>query len=244
MDGSLSSQVARCIDVHQRKRRGRQVLTVLAAIVVFCTVYALMMPAVTMSNQVICGKEAHVHSEDCWTVELSGPRPELTCDAMSYGGVVIHQHNSFCYDEYGELICTLPEVELHVHDKDCYVEHRELICQELQEAGHVHDASCRAYDRGELICGQEEAAESHTHTDACYQTESVQTLTCTLPETEPHTHGDGWAALVARASAGAGRYVPVPLWLGTAQKGGARWRISGADSAWRRGFYWCLRPCC
>lgn len=148
MDGSLSSQVARCIDVHQRKRRGRQVLTVLAAIVVFCTVYALMMPAVTMSNQVICGMEAHVHSEDCWTVELSGPRPELVCDAMDYSGVVIHQHNSFCYDEYGELICKLPEVELHVHDENCYQEHRELICQDRQEAGHVHGPSCWAYERG------------------------------------------------------------------------------------------------
>lgn len=190
MDGNLSSQVARCIDVHQRKRRGRQVLTVLAAIVVFCTVYALMMPAVTMSNQVTCGLEAHVHSEDCWTVELSGPRPELVCDAMDYSGVVIHKHNSFCYDEYGELICTLPETELHVHDKSCYQEQRELICQERQEAGHVHDASCWAYDRGELICTEAEGEDAHTHTDDCYQTESRQVLTCTLPEEEPHTHDD------------------------------------------------------
>lgn len=190
MDGNLSTQVARCIDVHQRKRRGRQALTVLGAIVVFCTVYALMMPAVTMSNQVICGMEAHVHSEDCWTVELSGPRPELVCDAMDYRGVVIHQHNSFCCDEYGELICTLPEVELHVHSEECYREHRELICQDHQEVGHVHGPSCWAYEKGELICTQAEAGDAHTHTDACYQTQSRQMLTCSIPEAEPHTHDD------------------------------------------------------
>ncbi len=198
MGDNLSSQVSRCIDVHQRKRRGRQVLTVLAAIVVFCTVYALMMPAVTMSNQVICGMEAHVHSEDCWTVELSGPRPELVCDAMDYSGVVIHQHNSFCYDEYGELICTLPETELHVHDESCYQEQRELICQERQEVGHVHDASCWAYDRGDLICTEAEGEDAHTHTDACYQTESRQVLTCALPEEEPHTHDDSCYTIQTR----------------------------------------------
>ena len=206
MGGNLSSQVARCIDVHQRRRRGRQALTVLAAIVVFCTVYALMMPAVTMSNQVICGLEAHVHSDECWTVELSGPQPELVCDAMSYGGVVIHQHNSFCCDEYGELVCALPEEEIHLHDKSCYQEQRELICRELQEVGHVHGASCWAYDRGGLICGQAEEAESHTHSDACYQTESRQVLSCALSEEEPHVHDGGcytartWQELVCGLS--------------------------------------------
>ena len=45
MGGNLSSQVARCIDVHQRRRRGRQGPAVFAAVGGFCTGYAPVMAA-------------------------------------------------------------------------------------------------------------------------------------------------------------------------------------------------------
>ena len=50
---------------HIRKMRWRRVVMILSCIVVFCTTYALIMPAVTMSHTA-CGKEEHVHSDACY----------------------------------------------------------------------------------------------------------------------------------------------------------------------------------
>ena len=190
MEQSFASQVARCLHSHQRKLRGYQVLFVLASIVVFCTVYALMMPAVTLSNEVVCGMEAHTHSDSCYTTELVGPQPELVCGAGESGEVLLHQHNEFCYNDRGELICTLPELESHTHGPDCYQEKRTLLCQETQQLGHTHSGSCYAYSKGEMTCTWTEPEDAHTHTDACYETSTRRVLTCGQTEGGAHTHGE------------------------------------------------------
>lgn len=41
-------------------------MTILSCIVVFCTAYALIIPAVTMSRDTACGKEEHTHTEACY----------------------------------------------------------------------------------------------------------------------------------------------------------------------------------
>lgn len=33
---------------------------------VFCTTYALILPAITMDQDAVCGQEAHTHGEDCY----------------------------------------------------------------------------------------------------------------------------------------------------------------------------------
>lgn len=190
MEQSFASQVARCLHSHQRKLRGYQVLFVLAAIVVFCTVYALMMPAVTLSNEVVCGMEAHTHSDSCYSLELVPPQPELICGAGEDGAILLHQHNEYCYNDRGELICTLPELESHVHGPGCYQEKRTLICQETQQLGHTHSGSCYAYDKGELTCTWTEPENAHYHTDACYETTTRRVLTCGQTEGGAHTHTD------------------------------------------------------
>lgn len=51
---------------HIRKMKWRRIVTILSCIVVFCTIYALIMPAVTMSRDTACGKEEHTHTEACY----------------------------------------------------------------------------------------------------------------------------------------------------------------------------------
>ena len=63
------------------------------------------------------------------------------CGAGSGGETLIHTHDSFCYDERGELICALPQLEAHAHTAECYQESRSLICQELQELGYHWEGS-------------------------------------------------------------------------------------------------------
>ena len=51
---------------HIRKMKWRRIMTILSCIVVFCTTYALIIPAVTMSRDTACGKEEHTHTEACY----------------------------------------------------------------------------------------------------------------------------------------------------------------------------------
>ena len=51
---------------HIRKMKWRRIVTILSCIVVFCTAYALIIPAVTMSRDTACGKEEHAHTEVCY----------------------------------------------------------------------------------------------------------------------------------------------------------------------------------
>ena len=98
---------------------------------------------------------------------------------------VAHHHDSSCYDESGELVCTLPVQDLHTHTKSCY--ERKLTCTIPEgEGAHKHDDSCYDDDHN-LICELEES-EGHQHTDSCYK----DVLICDKKEiTEEHVHGDG-----------------------------------------------------
>lgn len=66
MQSSLSQRVQRYIQEHLHERHWRRVVTVLACIVVFCTTYALVLPALTLTGGTFCGKEAHCHSDECY----------------------------------------------------------------------------------------------------------------------------------------------------------------------------------
>ena len=178
---------------HQRKNRWYKVVTCLAAVVVFCTTYALILPAITMETK--CDIPEHTHTESCYTQVTSVTKKVPVCTAESLG---IHHHTDACYDSEGTLICGYADFVIHRHDASCYDENGNLWCP-LQEIGahqHTHqpyqspeEPGC--YDEnGKLVCGQLQVTE-HQHTDACFETVEVPadttTLTCT--NTDPgHVH--------------------------------------------------------
>ena len=171
--------VTKYISAHLRKKKWLSVVTCLAAVVVFCTVYALILPAITQENNVYCGKTEHRHSEEeCYERILICGQEEGVTEG--------HVHDESCYETKKVLICELEEGERpgHIHGDDCYNENGELICgQEESEAySHVHDENC--YETiTTLVCGQEETEPQiiHQHTDDCYEL----VLTC---KQEEHTH--------------------------------------------------------
>ncbi len=85
---------AMCTDyqtAHQKRKIWQRVVTVLACFVVFCTTYALILPAITMEttadpNAIYCGAEGHTHGEDCYDANLS-----LVCSVSE------HTHSLACY---------------------------------------------------------------------------------------------------------------------------------------------------
>lgn len=205
---------------HQRKKRWYRVVTGLACVVVFCTVYALILPAITMEKGA-CEIPEHTHSEACYTQVTSATRTEPVCTIKSlnlhqhddtcydsegnltcgYADFVVHQHDSACYDENGNLWCPLPEIETHEHTRSCYAV-PETDAPEV----HTHTDDCYTVERGELIC-TESTEPAHVHTDNCYTEtsalvceedhehtgscyETTRELTCGDTEEPVHQHTD------------------------------------------------------
>ena len=176
--------------VHKRKRLRHRVVTVLAGVVVFCTTYALILPAITLEKQ--CDIPEHTHTDACYAQVTSVEKRVPVCSAETleihrhtadcydadgnptcgYADFVVHSHDSRCYDETGNLWCPLPEIEAHRHTADCYALPEE----------HTHAEGCYTSVRGNLVCGE------HVHTDACYTETAV--LACGLEESEEHQHDE------------------------------------------------------
>ena len=176
--------------VHKRKRFRYRVVTALAGVVVFCTTYALILPAITLEKR--CDIPEHTHTDACYAQVTSVEKRVPVCSAKTleihrhtagcydangnptcgYADFVVHSHDSRCYDEAGNLWCPLPEIAAHRHTADCYA---------LPEV-HTHAEGCYTSVRGNLVCGQ------HVHTDACYTETAV--LACGLEESEEHQHDE------------------------------------------------------
>lgn len=176
--------------VHKRKRLRHRVVTALAGVVVFCTTYALILPAITLEKQ--CDIPEHTHTDACYAQVTSVEKRAPVCSAETleihrhtadcydadgnprcgYADFVVHSHDSRCYDETGNLWCPLPEIEAHRHTADCYALPEE----------HTHAEGCYTSVRGDLVCGE------HVHTDACYTETAV--LACGLEESEEHQHDE------------------------------------------------------
>lgn len=191
MAKNLIAEAERYLSSQHKDKRRSQVLRVLAVLVVFVTIYALILPAVTMSNEVECGMAEHVHSESCWEEQLALPQPQLVC-TVGRLGTVLHTHDSYCYDSLGELVCSLEEREAHVHGPECYQEQRTLLCGQVADPGHQHGASCYSYIRMEnadvesvsgYTCGMQEGEDAHRHVEECYPEERAAEPLCGREET-------------------------------------------------------------
>lgn len=176
--------------VHKRKRLRHRVVTVLAGVVVFCTTYALILPAITLEKQ--CDIPEHTHTDACYAQVTSVEKRVPVCSAETleihrhtadcydangnptcgYADFVVHSHDSRCYDETGNLWCPLPEIKAHRHTAGCYALPEE----------HTHAEGCYTSVQGDLVCGE------HVHTDACYTETAV--LACGLEESEEHQHDE------------------------------------------------------
>ena len=100
----LLTDADRFLARNKSRRAWRKAVTGLACVVVFCTTYALILPAVTLENSeaILCGMEEHTHDAACYETELICPQEED------------HIHTEDCYAP--ALVCGLEE---HIHTDDC-----------------------------------------------------------------------------------------------------------------------------
>lgn len=92
----------------RHRRIWKKAVSILACIVVFCTTYALILPALTLENQnTYCGLEEHQHSLECY-------EKTLICEQEKTENTV-HEHTDECYEQ--TLTC---KIEEHTHELSCY----------------------------------------------------------------------------------------------------------------------------
>lgn len=103
------------------KTTRKRLVKFLSCVVVFCTTYALVLPAITEEAKAYCHVPEHHHTLECYqTIQ--------TCSQHE------HTHDDFCSDENGNLICTQAE---HSHDDTCY--EKQLDCDQIE---HTHSLIC------------------------------------------------------------------------------------------------------
>lgn len=182
MQNSLPKKIQSYMEEHSRFRRWSKLVTVLACVVVFCTTYALILPAITMTSETYCGKEAHTHNEECY-------ERELICTLGSDEN--IHEHMDACYEPQLVLACGQEEGPEHTHTTDCYRMESVLVCTEGEGASgagtHQHRDTCY---KETLICGKEE----HQHTLLCYSNPEADLETADIwARTLPAALSGNWA---------------------------------------------------
>ena len=162
---------------NRRRKRWQKTVSILACLVVFCTVYALILPALTAEADTYCGKEEHTHTEACYEDKLICGKEE---------GEGAHNHTDDCYREVDALVCQTPESDGHQHTDACYTEEQVLTCTNTEE-GHVHSEFDGCYTTEKrLTCGMEEGEGAHHHTAECY--EKKKELICGQQENDGHRH--------------------------------------------------------
>lgn len=172
MNRDIYSQAEQLNKKHRRKRTWYKILSVPICLVVFVTTYALILPAITMEStpDTYCGIAEHVHTDDCYELPGTPAHKEVQCTAgadLGQGEYIVHKHDSFCFDDSGELLCALAEQDEHVHTDACY-DGDSLICGLVTGIVHQHTADCvisvPATEPQGLVC----TVEEHKHTEACF----------------------------------------------------------------------------
>ena len=166
----------------RRKKYWKSLVTALACVVVFCTTYALILPAITMENTAYCGMEEHTHGEECYGMQLHCLE---TVDKTEKA----HEHVESCFETTQELTCEQLETEGHVHSAECEQIETKVICELEEGEEHQHDILCieETVING---CGLEEQA-GHSHEEGCYTSSTKQICEVVSEVVEQaHIHGE------------------------------------------------------
>ena len=195
--------IEKYIENYRRQRSWQKLATVLAAVVVFCTTYALILPAITWEKQLICEQPEHVHTDACYEeIDLS-EIAELATDSEEYGKIVFatdsnaatakvlvceipeHTHTEACFDappaEKAQWLCGM---EQHIHDESCYFEDGSLKCT-LQE--HVHTEECDC-----IIMDDVTGDDSMPIEIQCTESDGKYILTADIPESKTEDYIWQW----------------------------------------------------
>jgi len=194
----------------------RRIVLGLACCVVFCTTYALILPAITMKQETFCGKEEHTHTQDCYVQDTMAAVLICPLEEGMYvlaDGTVVSELPAVEATEVPAVEVTeAPVVEV---TEAPATEATEAPVTEVTEASEAEVTEAPAVETPAVETTEALAAEAtevpgtaapepttvptavpeatpvptpHVHTAECYAQPEENALTCTLEEGEGHTH--------------------------------------------------------
>ena len=152
-----------------KNRTRRHFALALAGIVVFTTTYSLILPALTLENNTAskmaglktgavqaelldCHVDVHQHTDDCYKM-MDGEKT-LICGQADY---VLHTHDENCYDNDGNLVCTLPEIT------------STGTAENTESAANSQSANTATAEDADSLNEENRNLELHSHTVDCYE---------------------------------------------------------------------------
>ncbi|MBO5157977.1 MAG: hypothetical protein J6B94_00095 [Lachnospiraceae bacterium] len=127
---------------NQRKKQWWRRFTMTAAVVVvFVTTYMLILPAITMERETVCGKTEHEHTEQCYTVAEETEDAVLNCELET------HIHEDACYE--AEIVQDTEESA-----------NLEETTQEVEESANLEETTQEVEESVDLEETIQEAEES------------------------------------------------------------------------------------
>ena len=180
MQKSINAKMNEYETAHKKRHSWKKLVMTLAAIVVFCTTYALILPAITMEKSILCDKPEHTHGESCYEEVVVPAGNVLICTQS-------HEHTAGCYtfaEEHTERVlrCT---VEEHTHTDACYDAPAALDMSVCGMGEHTHGETC--YENGSLVC----TIPEHIHSDRCFTREEKTDLELLVARFAEYVPGDG-----------------------------------------------------
>ncbi len=138
---------------HKKRSKRHRVIMAVAVLVVFCTTYAMILPAITMENKNKCNQEEHFHQSACY-----GTQKVLACQ-QEIGK--IHSHNENCYTASGELTCRIDTTVEHTHTEECYTSKMVMVCGKAMHQ-HTEECSPAPQNGGATVAPTEKVTEVST----------------------------------------------------------------------------------
>lgn len=133
MEDNILKHGMRFLLKQKRRKRWQKVVGFLACLVVFCTSYALILPAITMEATAYCGKE-HVHDDSCYETSKT-----LICGLEEQTETAAAENLAETASSENETQETETIGAAHVHTEECYQYEKVLVCT-LEE--HTHTQEC------------------------------------------------------------------------------------------------------
>lgn len=148
-------QAERYAKRRSQRKLWHKLLGGLACVVVFCTVYALILPAITMEQTAYCGKLAHTHDDSCYTLQL-------TCGQSAAQRALTDADMAQTQPMQVEPEATQQPDESAVSDETQDVaDQTDTTATDEGASAHVHTQACYT---SVLTCQK----SVHQHTLACY----------------------------------------------------------------------------
>ncbi len=181
---ALLKKIAELLRLIHIDRRLKKLGAFIAVAVVFCTTYMLILPAITMENEVSCGFEEHTHTDTCYTFMEIGSGEDESGEKVFICELAEHTHSDNCYVSEDADLSALDEetrdfIQYVIDSIDALpdVEKIEAVIAEFEEnedyegeAEYLAAISKQGYDCYSSYCVIEEYSEYITNVDKLYDT--------------------------------------------------------------------------